>query len=106
MEKRIIQLCVNAFLLLLSNTLWAQITTNELPPSLRNQNINSILSLKSDLDVISISSPDMDEIIAEDIRNDTISGFFGVSALLFRYSWMLKRMEYGVIVIMIVYAGV
>ena len=74
MEKRIIQLCVNAFLLLLSNTLWAQITTNELPPSLRNQNINSILSLKSDLDVISISSPDMDEIIAEDIRNDTISG--------------------------------
>jgi len=59
MNKIVIRLYVCAFLLLLSSSLWAQITTNELPPSLRGQGISSRLSSKSDLNVVSIPSPNM-----------------------------------------------
>jgi len=76
MNKVVIRLHVCVFLLFLSSSLWAQITTNELPPSLRGQRISSKLSLKSDLNVVSIPSPNMEKIIAEDIMNDSIPGFF------------------------------
>ena len=74
MEKRVIQLYICAFLLLLSNSLWSQITTNELPPSLIVQKIGYRLSLNSDSNIVCIPSPNMEQIIAEDIKNDTIPG--------------------------------
>ena len=72
MKTKLIQLSLSILLLLLSNSLFAQITTNEFAPNFRARQTNLDFTLKSDVSIMTIAPPDMEKIRTEDNSNDII----------------------------------
>lgn len=62
-------------LMIIPQVVLSQITTNELPPTLRGQTLN-IASNKISSDIFTVPAPDMNRIRLEDAQNDTIPGIF------------------------------
>ena len=74
MITKLIQLSLSILLLFLSNSLFAQITTNELAPNFRARKTNLNLASKSDLSFMIMPPPNMEKIRTEDNSNDMIPG--------------------------------
>ena len=55
MKTKLIQLSLSILLLLLSNSLFAQITTNEFAPNFRARQTNLDFTLKSDVSIMTIA---------------------------------------------------
>lgn len=58
--------------LILIQSIKAQITTQEVPPSFKKQILNVNTSSKVDSSIISITPPNMEKVMAEDMKNDTM----------------------------------